>query len=295
MLRLAPQLIGREVDLGSKEVTPDDVRRYARLVGDGELAAGDCGVAPLGFTLALRGSPVPEVALAENTISVHGSHSIEIVQPLAVPATYQVRSRIADVFEKTGRAGPLTVIVRRAEICDRRGAPRAVLEDQQIVRWQRAASPAPASDPVSPAMIDWPPVEPLAAGVPEVGAVIGPEQRTAPAAAEVNAYGRSLAGGEALFVDRRYAQTLGYTDVIVPGPLQSALLERLLRRSLPGWSLRRLSVSFRVSLVAGTPMALAAAVVEHHLRGDGEWLMCDLWIENASGERAAIGTADLHR
>jgi hydroxyacyl-ACP dehydratase HTD2-like protein with hotdog domain len=294
MRRLPPELIGRDVDLGRKQVVPDDIRRYARLVGDDELADGICTVAPLGFALALRGGPVPEVQLTERTISVHGSHTIAVVEPLAAPDAYHVQSRITDVFEKSGRSGPLTVIVRRAEIRDDSGAQRVVVEDQQIVRWQRAAPAVPARRSGSPVRTDRPPsVGRVAVGIPDIGTVLGPEERTAPAAVDVEAYGRNLAGGEALFVDRRYAQGLGYEDVIVPGPVQSALLERMLRRSLPAWNLWRLSISFRIPLVASEPIALTATVVEHHLRCDGEWLTCDLWIDNGSGERAAIGTADL--
>src|SRR5262245_59681483 len=99
MLTLPPGLLGRDIDLGRVEVTTEQVRRYALAIGDRELAAGPCRVAPLGFALAMRSGPVPAVALAPETLSVHGGHTITLHGPIAAPATYRVRARLADVFE----------------------------------------------------------------------------------------------------------------------------------------------------------------------------------------------------
>ena len=98
-----------------------------------------------------------------------------------------------------------------------------------------------------------------------------------------------------VYGDRRVAQRLGYADVIVPGPLQSALLESFLRRRLRGWTLHRLSLTFRVSLIAHEPIVLSAVVVEHEDSTHPSTLLCDLSLENRDGERAAVGTAELCR
>jgi hydroxyacyl-ACP dehydratase HTD2-like protein with hotdog domain len=131
--------------------------------------------------------------------------------------------------------------------------------------------------------------------VPDVGALVAAEHGAAPDPAAVERYARHLDGRELLFVDSDYARSLGYADVIVPGPLQSALVEQMFRRRLPTWMLQRLSLTFRVSVVAGEPLTLAAIVVEHHLRSAGESLVCDIWIESDASERATIGTAELYR
>ena len=98
-----------------------------------------------------------------------------------------------------------------------------------------------------------------------------------------------------MFTDSAFARALGYADVIVPGPLQSALLEAFLHEYLPGWTLGRLSLTFRVSLIAGEPITLAAVVVEHVLERGAAMLVCDLSLENRDGERAALGLAELTR
>src|SRR4029453_17060105 len=95
MLTLPPGLLGRDIDLGRVEVTPEELRRYAVAIGDDALAAGPCRIAPLGFALVLRGGPLPDVDLAADTISVHGGHTITLHARLSAPAAYHVRARPA--------------------------------------------------------------------------------------------------------------------------------------------------------------------------------------------------------
>jgi acyl dehydratase len=297
MLILPDDLVGRDVELGTTEVTPERIRRYALAIGDHGLAAGPCGSAPLGFALALRGVPTPEVELAPDMVSMHGGHVIAAEHPLTAPATYSIRARISDVFEKNGRSGPLCVIARRVQVRSADGAVAATVQDHQIVRRRpsvgsRVVETAPRSgvqpdsgDSLRP---DW--------GEPEVGRLVGAELRQAPAAEFIAAYADSLGEqGPSFFTDRADARSLGYGDVIVPGPLLSALLEMMLRRHLQEWELRRLALTFRRSVVAGEPIALAAVVVERHLDSRGALLVCDLSLENGDGERAVLGAAELFR
>src|SRR5215468_1314266 len=180
MLVRAPDLNHPGVELGTVDVTPERVRSYAVATGDRALAAGPCRVAPLGFALTLRGGPSPEVALAADTVSVHAGHTITVHRPLIAPAAYTVRARVADVFEKNGRSGPLTVIARRAEIRTAAdGAPVVTIDDQQIVRWRSTPSAS------SPARSARPPTRALAQALRariarppalEIGVQIGPQR-----------------------------------------------------------------------------------------------------------------------
>jgi len=321
MLTLPPGLLGRDIELGAVEVTPEQIRAYAESTGDVALAAGPCAVAPLGYALTLRG-PVPEVALEADTVSVHAGHTITAPRPLTAPGTYTVRARLAEVFEKSGRSGPLTVIVRQTAIHGDDGSLTVTVEDRQIVRWHRG-SPLPQGEgqgegigkpaataqqearlrerkPSLSADDDGSDASDSGdaaghAGELEVGAVLGPERRPAPGPEAIALYADSLGGRESLFVDPGFARSLGYPDVIVPGPLQSALMEAMLRRRLAGWTLRHLSMTFRISVIANEPIAMATVVIERLRQGDRGTLICDLSLENRDGERAALGTAELTR
>lgn len=306
MLTLPGDLIGRDIDLGSVEVTADSLRQYAAAVGDDILSWGPLQVAPLGFVLALRGGPLPAVELADETVSVHGGHAIASHRAL-IAGRYRVTARLTSIFEKNGRSGPLTVVARRAEINAADGSLMATVDDQQIVRWRRAdpavpsaSTPARREDVLHSGGEEAPYVPSGADRAPvssdlEVGTVVAFQRRAAPSASAIATYAKSLAGGESMFTDSAFARALGYADVIVPGPLQSALIEAFLRERLPGWTLSRLSLTFRVSLIARELISLAAVVVEHARQRSGAKLVCDLSLENGEGERAALGLAELRR
>ena len=284
VIRSTQTPIGETVDLGSLEIGPAAVERYWRSIGLPEPTSE--GQLPLGLALAVRGAPTPRVELEAGTVSFHAGHTIIAHRPF-IGGTYRLRARIGDIFEKSGRSGPLTVIVRTAELCGGDGAPVVAIREQQIARRSTArggvhrAQSATASEESSSQGADR---------IIDIGATIGVERRPAPTAAIVRAYGASLGGGEPFFSDVDFARGLGFADVIVPGPMQSAFFEALLARNLPGWRLAELSLTFRVSVIAGEPIVITALVVEMAEAGS---VVVDLTLENSSGERAATGTARL--
>ncbi len=128
-----------------------------------------------------------------------------------------------------------------------------------------------------------------------LGDEIGPRQRAGPQAAQIAAFVGTSSIREPMFTDPAHARTLGYRDVIVPGPMLTAFLEQFLRHELPGWRLERLSTTFRLPTLAGTDLLLRGAVTEHHEMADGERIVCDLVIEHPDREHAVTGTATLRR
>ncbi len=135
-----------------------------------------------------------------------------------------------------------------------------------------------------------------------LGDELGPRQRAAVSAAEVAAYVGAGQMREQLFTDAAYAQRLGFADIIVPGPMLTAFIERFLRAELPGWRLQRLSTTFRVPTPIDRSLVFRGAITEHHELADGERLVCDILIEHhdpqpdrTHGERAVTGTATLYR
>jgi acyl dehydratase len=286
VIRSAQAPVGETVDLGTVEVDAAIVQRYWQSIGLASPAS--VRQLPLGLALALRGGPHPGVELDPTTVSFHAGHTIVAHRPFVAGQRYARRARIAEVFEKSGRSGPLTVIVRTAELYDDAGAVVVAIREQQIARWRREIDPERRDDPPD-APVD-------AAGEAgdlalEIGSVIAVERRRAPRAEAEQAYGASLGGDEPFFRDVEFARRLGFADVIVPGPVQSALLEDLLTRNLPAWNLKELSLTFRVSVIADEPIALTALVVD--LSDDHDRLVADLTLENSRGERAATGTARL--
>jgi acyl dehydratase len=129
----------------------------------------------------------------------------------------------------------------------------------------------------------------------DVGDLVGPERRRCPTAERVRAYAARHDTREALFIDPTFAARLGYRDVIVPGPMQTAFLEQLLRRHFRGWCLEQLGTTFRISVITNDTITLRGVVTEVYHQPDGIRVVCDLLIENGDGERATTGQATLRQ
>ena len=289
-------LIGRDTDLGTITVTDAMVRRYAAAVGDAELAAGHPAEAPLGLAMAVRGAPTPPVTAAPGTVSVHGGHTITMRGRFAIGDTYRVRSRIVQVFEKSGRSGPLAVIARRATLCALDEQEAVAIDEQEIVRWQsppRASTVAASAHGRSCAPATIAPASRTPLAELAVGDLIA-ENWCAPSTAEVAAYSSFIgASREPLFTDVELARSLGFRSVIVPGPMQSAAIEAMLRVRLAQTVLVKLSLTFRMSISPGDRLTMSAIVVEHRPCERGAAVVCDLALEHGS-DQTAIGTAELH-
>jgi hypothetical protein len=289
VIRSAQAAIGETVDLGSVVVDAAALERYRRAIG--VTSPDGARRLPLGLALALRGGPHPVVELDPATISFHAGHTIATRRPFVLGRRYSRRARIAEMFEKSGRSGPLTVVVRTAEFCDETDRVVVAIREQQIARWLREPNRQRRPEPNAPVLAD---VQPTLTSQPlEIGSAIAVEHRRAPSTAVVQAYGSSLGGGEAFFRDVAFARRIGFADVIVPGPVQSALFEDLLARRLPAWDLTDLSLTFRISVIAGEPVALTALAID--LSDDRQHLVVDLTLENSRGDRAAAGMARLCR
>jgi acyl dehydratase len=91
--------------------------------------------------------------------------------------------------------------------------------------------------------------------------------------------------------DQGYARGNGLPDVILHGALKNAFLGQL----MTDWvgehgTLRKLTVQYRGMDVPGTPI-LAKGVVTKKGEGDENTVECDIWLENADGEKTTPGSA----
>jgi hypothetical protein len=280
-----------EIELERSTVTAEQVRRFLRSAAPGEATA--TATAPLTFALALRRGHGPEAAISPRAFAIHGGHDIEMHAPIAVGETYVVSGRVERVYAKTGRTGPLTVVERRVWIRDAAGRPAAEIADRQIVRWKpqgdEASSPGRRREQRRKVADEAIPTPPAAASL-ELGDAIGPYRRRGPTAAEISGWADTLRDREVLFHDRRGARALGFEDLVVPGPMQSAFIDRWLAAAAPAWQATRLHMTFRQSLLAGEALAIEAVVVD----GDDRRRSLDVLVRNAdSGETTSTGTVVL--
>ena len=83
---------------------------------------------------AAGGSLLPEVALPPGLVSLHAGQELEFHAEIIAGQTYTITARVADVYEKTGRSGPMHIIVRESTITDMEGQTIVTIHERQIVR-----------------------------------------------------------------------------------------------------------------------------------------------------------------
>lgn len=145
MINIPEELMQQEVAIGTFAITAEDIREFAEAVGDlnplylDPKAARQAGypnvIAPPTYCMHLRGGKVlPEVPLDPGLATLHAGQELEFEDEIYAGQTYTVTARLADVYEKTGRSGPLGVIVREMLVKDESGKTVMALRERQMVR-----------------------------------------------------------------------------------------------------------------------------------------------------------------
>lgn len=145
MIKIDPGMIGKEFSLGIFPVTASDIRAFAEAVGDlnplyldpeaARLAGYPNVIAPPTFCMHMRGGRMlPEVPLEPGLTSLHAGQEFEFYDEICAGQTYTAVGKLVEVYEKTGRSGPLGVIVREMAVKDAAGQTVIVLRERQMVR-----------------------------------------------------------------------------------------------------------------------------------------------------------------
>lgn len=145
MIQLDPELLGKEVPVCELQVTAESIRDFAEATGDENPlyldpeAARQAGypacIAPPLFCMKIRGEYVlPDAELGPGLVSLNAGQEFEFYDEIYAGQTYAVSVRITDVYEKTGRSGPLGVIVREMLVKDAVGKPVVLMRERRMIR-----------------------------------------------------------------------------------------------------------------------------------------------------------------
>jgi acyl dehydratase len=125
-------VIGKESPPFVITVERGRIKEFARAIGDENPAylddrlgqASEWGdiIAPPTFMTTFRDGADSATFLKELGTDIsrvlHGEQEFEIHQPIRPGATYTCRSRVVDVYEKTGRSGPMAFVARETVVTD---------------------------------------------------------------------------------------------------------------------------------------------------------------------------------
>ena len=142
-------VVGKEYPPFPVTVERGRIKDFARAIGDLNAfyiddavgAASPWGdvVAPPTFAVSFRGEGADSSALLRDLgvdISrvLHGEQEFEIVKQLVPGETYLCRTKVVDLYEKTGRSGPMAFVVRETAVTDRTGEIVVTMRHVTVVR-----------------------------------------------------------------------------------------------------------------------------------------------------------------
>ena len=126
----------------------------------------------------------------------------------------------------------------------------------------------------------------------EIGDEIGPLTYT-PTLADIQRYGAEVRMVDQRFMSQEIAQQRGFQHAIVPGPLSSMFLARMLTSYFTGWRLQMFNISFRAPVRHGDTLTCVGTVTQKEEQAGTLLIHCDLVAENTNGDRCLVGTAVL--
>ena len=132
-IQLNKALIGREFPPFVVTIERGKIKEFARAIGDlspfylddavGRASEWGDIVAPPTFPITFRdenadtGTVLKDLGVDISRI-LHGEQEFESYKPIRPGETYLCRSRITDIYEKTGRSGAMAFVVREMTVTD---------------------------------------------------------------------------------------------------------------------------------------------------------------------------------
>lgn len=148
-IQINKALLGREYPPYAVTVERGKIKEFARAIGDddplylddrvGAASAWGDVIAPPTFSITFRDEAADTAAFLKELgtdISriLHGEQEFEIFRPLQPGQTYLCRAKIVEIYEKTGRSGPMAFVVRETTIADGSNEIVATMRGVTVVR-----------------------------------------------------------------------------------------------------------------------------------------------------------------
>jgi acyl dehydratase len=142
-------VIGKEYAPYVVTVERGKIKEFARAIGDlnpfyiddrvGQASEWGDVIAPPTFATTFRDETADTNSLLRDLgtdISrvLHGEQEFEMLRPIQPGQTYVCRTRILDIYEKTGKSGSMAFVVRETAITDRRNEIVGTMRHITVIR-----------------------------------------------------------------------------------------------------------------------------------------------------------------
>lgn len=142
-------VIGKEFAPYAVTVERGKIKEFARALGDlnpfylddrvGAASEWDDIIAPPTFPITFRdetadtGTLLRELGTDISRV-LHGEQEFELHRPIKPGETLLCRSKVVDVYEKTGKSGPMAFVVRETAVTDQANEIVATMRGVTVVR-----------------------------------------------------------------------------------------------------------------------------------------------------------------
>ena len=148
-IQINKSVIGKEFPPYAVTVERGKIKEFARAIGDLNPfylddrvgAASEWGdvIAPPTFPITFRDETANTNALLRELgtdISrvLHGEQEFELHRPIKAGETFLCRTKVVDVYEKSGKSGPMAFVVRETAVTDRTNELVATVRGITVVR-----------------------------------------------------------------------------------------------------------------------------------------------------------------
>ena len=148
-IRINTGIVGKEFPPYAVTVERGKIKEFARAIGDTNPfylddragAASEWGdiIAPPTFPITFSDEGADTAALVRELgtdISrlLHGEQEFELYRPIRPGETFLCRTKIVDIYEKTGKSGAMAFVVRETSVTDRANEIVARMRGVTVVR-----------------------------------------------------------------------------------------------------------------------------------------------------------------
>jgi acyl dehydratase len=137
-------VVGVEVATGKFEVTKLQILDFCDAIGDTNplftdeeaAKAGPYGgiIAPPGFYTSIRSGQGLDPKLVFGNTTFYAGHHSEFLAPIRPGDTITARTKVHEIYEKTGRTGRMVFLVRRTTYRNQNGEDVAISDQSMVYR-----------------------------------------------------------------------------------------------------------------------------------------------------------------
>ena len=147
-IQVNKSVVGKEYPPFVVTVERGKIKEFARAIGDlnpfylddrvGQASAWGDIIAPPTFATTFRDEGASETFFRDLGIDIsrvlHGEQEFEMVRPIQPGHAYLCRSRIVDIYEKTGKSGAMAFVLRETAITDRENEIVGTMRHITVIR-----------------------------------------------------------------------------------------------------------------------------------------------------------------